>query len=184
MKIIAFTGPGNAGKSTAAQGLGRQWHTATLSLTQPLYELAAATTGTIPQALVVAKAGGSPAARRALEHAGDQLRSQYGQDVLITRLVEQIRELEDSQDTPELVAIHDLRTEHEAQWVRTMGGLVVHVARSDGQTSPSRHHTNRPIVMHEQDAYLFNNTGAWAHEEFQQHARELIQRWITREVAA
>ena len=45
MKIIAFTGPGGAGKNTAAQQLGTQYHTAEVSFAAPLYEMAAVALG-------------------------------------------------------------------------------------------------------------------------------------------
>jgi hypothetical protein len=72
------------------------------------------------------------------------------------RLVDTMRELEESQDTPELAVITDLRTEEEAYWVRAMKGLVIHVSRPEA-TSDSQHSTNQPITFVQGDQYLLNN---------------------------
>ena len=39
MKIIAFTGPGGAGKNTAAEGTGTEWDVITVAFAAPLYEI-------------------------------------------------------------------------------------------------------------------------------------------------
>ena len=156
MKIIAFTGPGGAGKNTAAQQLGTQYHTAEVSFAAPLYEMAAVALGMTVEDIHALKAQGDVAIRALLEQLGDAVRKTIRPDYLIVRLVDTLRELEESQDTPELAVITDLRTEDEAGWVRAMRGLVIHVTRPEG-TSNSQHTTNQPIVLDQKDSYLLNN---------------------------
>ncbi|MEQ3723485.1 hypothetical protein [Alcanivorax sp.] len=155
MKIIAFTGPGGAGKNTAAEALGTQWHTNEVAFTTPLYDMAAAALGITPEQVNQLKQQGDKAIRALLEQLGDAVRNTIRPDYLIVRLVDTLRELEDSQDTPELAVITDLRTEEEASWVRAMRGHVIHVNRPEG-TSTSQHSTNQPITMEQGDGYLLN----------------------------
>ena len=155
MKIIAFTGPGGAGKNTAAEALGTEWHTNEVAFTAPLYDMAAAALGHTPEQINQLKQQGDKAIRAMLEQLGDVVRNTIRPDYLIVRLVDTLRELEDSQDTPELAVITDLRTEEEAYWVRAMRGLVIHVSRPEG-TSHSEHSTNQPITMEQGDGYLLN----------------------------
>jgi hypothetical protein len=102
------------------------------------------------------KQQGDKAIRAFLEQLGDAVRKTIREDYLIVRLVDTLRELEESQDTPELAVITDVRTEDEAYWVRAMRGLVIHVSRPEG-TSESTHSTNQPITLDQQDSYLLNN---------------------------
>jgi len=155
MKIIAFTGPGGASKNTAAEALGTEWHTNEVAFTAPLYDMAAAALGHTPEQINQLKQQGDKAIRAMLEQLGDVVRNTIRPDYLIVRLVDTLRELEDSQDTPELAVITDLRTEEEAYWVRAMRGLVIHVSRQEG-TSHSEHSTNQPITMEQGDGYLLN----------------------------
>lgn len=155
MKIIAFTGPTGAGKNTAAEALGTEWHTNEVAFTAPLYDMAAAALGHTPEQINQLKQQGDKAIRAMLEQLGDVVRNTIRPDYLIVRLVDTLRELEDSQDTPELAVITDLRTEEEAYWVRAMRGLVIHVSRPEG-TSDSEHSTNQPITMEQGDGYLLN----------------------------
>jgi len=101
-------------------------------------------------------------------------------DFLIVRLVDTLRELEDSQDTPELAVITDLRTEEEADWVRGMKGLVIHVSRPEG-TSDSQHSTNRPITMEQGDGYLLN---AGTIEDLRQEAVHVVSGWLAQQQGA
>lgn len=156
MKIIAFTGPGGAGKNTAAQQLGTQYHTVEVSFAAPLYEMASVALGMTVEDIHALKEQGDVAIRALLEQLGDVVRKTIRPDYLIVRLVDTLRELEESQDTPELAVITDLRTEDEAYWVRAMRGLVIHMARPEG-TSTSQHSTNQPIVMDQKDSYLLNS---------------------------
>lgn len=155
MKIIAFTGPGGAGKNTAAEALATQWHTNEVAFTTPLYEMAAVALGITPEEVNQLKQQGDKTIRAMLEQLGDVVRNTIRPDYLIVHLVDTLRELEDSQDTPELAVITDLRTEDEAHWVRAMQGHVIHVNRPEG-TSDSQHSTNQPITMEQGDGYLLN----------------------------
>ena len=114
MKIIAFTGPGGAGKNTAAQQLGTQYHTAEVAFATPLYEMAAIALGITPEEVNQLKQQGDKAVRALLEQLGDVVRKTIRPDYLVVRMVDALRELEESQDTPELAVITDLRTEDEA----------------------------------------------------------------------
>jgi anion-transporting ArsA/GET3 family ATPase len=100
MKIIAFTGPGGAGKNTAAEALGTEWHTNEVAFTAPLYDMAAAALGHTPEQINQLKQQGDKAIRAMLEQLGDVVRNTIRPDYLIVRLVDTLRELEDSQDTP------------------------------------------------------------------------------------
>lgn len=151
MKIIAFTGPGGAGKNTAAEALATQWHTNEVAFATPLYDMAAAALGHTPEQINQLEQQGDKAIRALLEQLGDVVRNTIRPDYLIVRLVDTLRELEDSQDTPELAVITDLRTEEEAYWVRAMKGLVIHVSRPEGTS------TNQPITYAQGDQYLLNN---------------------------
>ncbi|WP_414430821.1 hypothetical protein ACMG4M_05175 [Alcanivorax sp. IL3] len=156
MKIIAFTGPGGAGKNNAAEALSTRWQTSEVAFAAPLYEMAAVALGITPEEVNQLKQQGDKAARALLEQLGDVVRKTIRPDYLIVRMVDTLRELEDSQDTPELAVITDLRTEDEAYWVRAMKGLVIHVSRPEG-TSDSQHSTNQPITFAQGDQYLLNN---------------------------
>ena len=90
------------------------------------------------------------------------------------RLPDTLRELEDSQDTPELAVITDLRTEDEAYWVRAMKGLVIHVSRPEG-TSDSQHSTNQPITLAQSDQYLLNNG---TQQDLEITACAIVRAWI------
>lgn len=174
MRIIAFTGPGGAGKNTAAEGLGTEWDVITVAFATPLYEMAAVALGITPAQVNQLKEQGDKAVRALLEQLGDVVRKTIRPDYLIVRLVDTLRELEDSQDTPELAVITDLRTEEEASWVRAMRGHVIHVARPAG-TSDSLHSTNKPITMDQGDGYLLN---AGTMEDLEEEARIAVHRWL------
>ena len=174
MKIIAFTGPGGAGKNTAAEALGTEWHTNEVAFTAPLYDMAAAALGHTPEQINQLKQQGDKAIRAMLEQLGDVVRNTIRPDYLIVRLVDTLRELEESQDTPELAVITDLRTEDEAYWVRAMKGLVIHVSRPEG-TSDSEHSTNQPITFAQGDQYLLNNGTA---EDLGKIACAIVKGWI------
>lgn len=180
MKIIAFTGPGGAGKNTAAQALGTQYHTVEVSFAAPLYEMAAAALGHSVEEIHTLKQQGDVAIRALLEQLGDVARKTIRPDYLIVRLVDTLRELEESQDTPELVVITDLRTEDEAYWVRAMRGLVIHVSRPEG-TSESTHITNRPIVPDQADSYLLNNG---TEEDLAKVTCAIVRGWVVANSAA
>lgn len=156
MKIIAFTGPGGAGKNTAAQSLGKYWHTEQRAFAAPLYTIVATLLGITVEDVEQFKKDGSKLVRHLLESIGDWTRKELGDDFLINRMRTQLMDLENSQDTPALVAITDLRTEEEADWVRSLGGIIFHVSRPEG-TSTSQHSTNQPIVFEQGDQYLLNN---------------------------
>lgn len=174
MKIIAFTGPGGAGKNTAARAVGTRFHCEQLAFASPLYEMAAAALGLSLDEARFAKNSGSTVLRALLENLGDALRATLGPDCLIDRVVDQLSKLEDGQDTPEIAAITDLRTEEEASWVRSMGGLVIHISRP-GNTSPSRHSTNQPIAFDQRDQYLVNDSTV---EDLQAHALVITHLWL------
>ena len=174
MKIIAFTGPGGAGKNTAAQQLGTQYHTAEVAFATPLYEMAAIALGTTPEEVNQLKQQGDKAVRALLEQLGDVVRKTIRPDYLIVRMVDALRELEESQDTPELAVITDLRTENEAYWVRAMKGLVIHVSRPEG-TSDSQHSTNQPITLAQGDQYLLNNG---TEEDLGKIACAIVRGWM------
>lgn len=180
MKIIAFTGPGGAGKNTAAQALGTQYHTAEVSFAAPLYEMAATALGHSVEDIHALKQQGDEAIRALLEQLGDVVRKTIRPDYLIVRLVDTLRELEESQDTPELAVITDLRTEDEAYWVRALRGLVIHVSRPEG-TSSSRHSTNQPIVYAQGDQYLLNNG---TEEDLRKTVCAIVRGWIFAKAAA
>lgn len=175
MKIIAFTGPGGAGKNTAAEALATQWHTNEVAFTAPLYDMAAAALGPTPEQINQLKQQGDKAIRAMLEQLGDVVRNTIRPDYLIVRLVDTLRELEDSQDTPELAVITDLRTEEEAYWVRAMKGLVIHVSRPEG-TSDSEHSTNQPITMEQGDGYLLN---VGTEEDLTKTVCAIVRGWMT-----
>lgn len=180
MKIIAFTGPGGDGKNTAARALGTQYHTAEVSFAAPLYEMAAAALGHSVEEIHALKQQGDVAIRALLEQLGDVARKTIRPDYLIVRLVDTLRELEESQDTPELVVITDLRTEDEAYWVRAMRGLVIHVSRPEG-TSESTHITNRPIIYAQGDQYLLNNG---TEEDLSKTVCAIVRAWIVAKACA
>lgn len=181
MRIIAFTGPGGAGKNTAAEGLSSCiWHTNEVAFATPLYEMAAVALGHTPEQINQLKQQGDKAIRALLEQLGDVVRNTIRPDFLIVRLVDTLRDLEESQDTPELAVITDLRTEEEADWVRAMKGLVIHVSRPEG-TSDSQHSTNQPITMEQGDEYLLN---AGTIEELREEAVHVVSGWRARQQGA
>lgn len=181
MRIIAFTGPGGAGKNTAAEGLSSCiWHTNEVAFASPLYEMAAVVHGTTPDKIAMMKRMGESSIRALLEQLGDVVRTTIRPDYLIVRLVDTLRELEESQDTPELAVITDLRTEEEAAWVRAMKGLVIHVSRPEG-TSTSQHSTNQPITMEQGDGYLLN---AGTIEDLRQEAVHVVSGWLAQQQGA
>jgi hypothetical protein len=173
MKIIAFTGPGGAGKNTAAEGLSTFWETSEAAFSTPLYEIAAVALNTTMQEVKQRKQQGDKPIRALLEDFDDLLRATLGNNCLIIRMAETLRELEDSQDTPELAVITDLRTEEEAYWVRAMKGLVIHVSRPEG-TSDSEHSTNQLITFAQGDQYLLNNS---TEEDLIKTACALVRGW-------
>ena len=60
----------------------------------------------------------------------------------------------------EYVVFDDLRFDNEADLIRSLGGLVVHVVRDPQATFyPDAHSSEKGIVQHEDDAYL-DNTGS------------------------
>jgi hypothetical protein len=174
MKIIAFTGPGEAGKNTAAEALSARWDTNEVAFATPLYDMAAAALGHTPEQINQLKHQGDKAIRTLLEQLGDVVRKTIRPDFLIVRMVDTLRELEDSQDTPELAVITDLRTEDEAYWVRAMKGLVIHISRPEG-TSDSEHSTNQPITFAQGDQYLLNNGTV---EDLGITACAIVRAWI------
>lgn len=174
MKIIAFTGPGGTGKNTAAATLSTRWQTSEVAFATPLYEMAAVALGITPEEVNQLKQQGDKAVRALLEQLGDVVRKTIRPDFLIVRMMDTLRELEDSQDTPELAVITDLRTEDEAYWVRAMKGLVIHVSRPEG-TSDSQHSTNQPITLAQSDQYLLNNG---TQQDLEITACAIVRAWI------
>jgi len=156
MKIIAFTGPGGAGKNTAAEALQQAYQAHLIAFADPLYKLAAEAMGISVAEVRTAKESGSTIVRTLLEKLGDALRESLGEEHLIDKLIDRIRLVERVRKQDAMIVITDLRTEEEATWVRCMGGFVVHVHRTTG-TSNSTHATNRPIVMEDSDGYLLND---------------------------
>jgi hypothetical protein len=174
MKIIAFTGAGGAGKNTAAQALGKYWHTEQRAFAAPLYTIVATLLGFTTDDVEQFKKDGSKMVRHLLESIGDWTRKELGEDFLINRMRTQLTDMENSQDTPELAVITDLRTEDEAYWVRAMKGLVIHVSRPEG-TSDSQHSTNQPITLAQGDQYLLNNG---TEEDLAITACAIVRAWI------
>ncbi|MCK5886870.1 MAG: hypothetical protein KAG70_10305, partial [Alcanivorax sp.] len=140
----------------------------------PLYEIAAVALNTTMQEVKQRKQQGDKPIRALLEDFGDLLLATLGNNCLIIRMAETLRELKDSQDTPELAVITDLRTEDEAYWVRAMKGLVIHVSRPEG-TSDSEHSTNQPITFAQGDQYLLNNGTV---EDLGITACSIVRAWI------
>lgn len=174
MKIIAFAGAGNTGKNTAAAALSHFWQTEELAFSTPLYEMAAIALNCSIEDVDTLKRKGEYNTRSLLENLGDTLRKTLRHDILIIHVVEALRALEDSQDTPALAVITDLRTEEEASWVRAMQGLVIHVTRPE-EASSSTHKTNRPLTLAQDDGYIIN---AGSKEDLEQAAIIQVSAWL------
>lgn len=197
MKIIGFAGPAGVGKNTAALALSTEWQTQALAIAGPLYDGLSGLMGIETSVITLAElcedrdykrqpttSLGNLTPRRALQLFGDWVRGTMGQDYLLKRLDHRIAHLEDFQDTPEIVAITDIRTEAETSWVRRQGGLVVHIGRPEGD-QPERdsadHSTEQPLTLHQSDLYMFNVGSV---DDLHAQVRSLVRFWLRQGVAA
>lgn len=97
--------------------------------------------------------GGTP--RRAMTDVHDALRPVFGDDVFIIPIRTQYRELRKT-DKDTLVKLTDVRFEEEADWIRSEGGVILHVKRPG--CNPGSHPSEHGIKKREGD-YQIDNDG-------------------------
>ena len=69
------------------------------------------------------------------------------------------------------LAITDVRFENEAEWIRSMGGTIIHIVRPGVSWNPDGHESEHGIEIKDDDMILTNN-GSLA--EFEQKTLELF----------
>lgn len=175
MKLIAFTGAAGAGKDTAATALLEQHVSCMCSFALPIYEHVSERTGyTVPQ-ILARKRDQRGKWRELLEEAGDYLRDNFGDQVLIRDLEHRLAGLCTINHAPKIVLINDLRTEAEAQWLRAQPrSLLIHINRPTG-TSSSTHHTNQPLAVDPRDVVIANDGAV---TELRQRVRLAVSFWL------
>jgi len=197
MKIIGFAGPAGVGKNTAALALATDWQTKAEAIAGPLYDGLSGLIGMDTSAVTLAdlcedrtykrtpcSSLGNLTPRRSLQLFGDWVRQTFGQDYLLKRLEARLAQLENFQDTPEILAITDIRTEPETNWVRRHGGLVIHVSRGDtglGKGKAPDHSTEQPLTFHQGDLYALN---AGTVDDLEVQVRAMVRCWLGQGVAA
>lgn len=125
--LIALGGQAGVGKDTIARALWGVFQYRAVALAAPLYELVAARYNVTQMFLHVrgtkeqpSPVLGGQSPRRLLQRAGDELRRQEGDDVLIDRLRARI-----AAEPGTRFVVTDLRLAREADAIRDLGGVVV-----------------------------------------------------------
>jgi hypothetical protein len=156
LRLLGFAGPAGVGKSTAAQLLVHQAGWRLVSFADPLRRLALQlrpewTSWHFGPGKEVTPDGGGLTPRETLRVLGDGIKAFYPRAfVEVGALSIQTHLLADHP-----VVVDDVRFETEAEAIRDLGGVVVHVQRA-GVGFRRDHNSEQGIAVHPDDLTLVN----------------------------
>lgn len=173
--IVGLHGLAEAGKTTAAQTLCPLLELRRFVIAQPIYQACAAALTmsehafrALPKSAYIETIGCTK--REFLQHAGDCL-LESNTRALIDLLELRIAMTETSPNLFNGELIEDVRTEAEADWVRSKGGIIVHIFNSRAHPAPS-HRTEKQLKIRPLDL-IVRNEGTL--NEYQQHLVNIAQ---------
>lgn len=159
--IIGLAGKARSGKDTVGRYLVLHHNFHRLAFADPLKTAMAATFGVSVEDFHCDKLKDAVEphwgmTRRAmLQQGADALRSQFGQDLFVRRWLKTLLDL----PVAEHVVVTDVRSDAEAETVKSLGGRILVLRRSGAGLigDDSQHHTERGIRPELVDAYLDND---------------------------
>lgn len=163
MVIIGLAGQARSGKDTIGEYLIGRHQACTYALADPIRRAASemfglpysSFTGNNPNREVKNLFWGiSP--REMLQKLGTEAgRNVFGEDIWLKRAEQELINVSEIASNPFFV-ITDIRFENEAQWVRTAGGIIVHIHR-DMEESVNSHVSEHGIKHDSSDLTVHNN---------------------------
>lgn len=167
MKLIGFAGPAGSGKSEAAEFLRHHFGFRKYAFADPLKRMVAALFDITPEeferkcqdrTFKESPIGGlNKSPRQLMQTLGTEWgRDQVHPDVWVSIAQLHIYGHYWTDDAAPGVAIHDVRFNNEANWIRMNDGLIVHLVR-DGIEPVAEHTSEKGIDVWASDATVYNN---------------------------
>lgn len=175
--LIGLAGKARSGKDTAASYLAAQYALLSYAFADPLktalaqlFGLTSAHLEGALKELPLPDIGKSP--RELMQLLGTEwARDMVHRDLWLLLAKQNISaQLDGDQSHHNGVIIRDVRFENEAQWIRSQGGVVVHIQRPDAQPVAA-HISETPLLVGTKDAVV-HNTGSI--EDFHSELRTLM----------
>lgn len=176
MILIGFSGPAGCGKDTAADALGRHYPSfERAAFADPIkagicemFKLSPAVFESREnKETIVPSIGRTP--RDLTKIIGQCVREEVGETAWIGVMAYHRWKL--SHTALKILAITDVRFENEAEWVRAMGGTIIHVVRTGVKWNSYGHESERGIQVRDEDLILHNRGTV---EEFERKAVEMF----------
>jgi hypothetical protein len=159
--FLVFTGKAGSGKDTAANFLKQHYNFKSVAFADPIRAGMRAICGLEDKhfqhpekEVVLPEFGKSP--RQMMQTLGTEWgRVSVNQDLWLILAGKKVAEYKEAGYN---VVITDVRFENEAEWLRSQGGVLVHVIRPNAGTTPHGHASEAGVKQEAKD-FLIYNTG-------------------------
>lgn len=159
--LLGFTGKAGSGKDTAANFLKQYYAFKSVAFADPIRAGMRAICGLEDKhfqhpdkEVVLPEFGKSP--RQMMQTLGTEwARERVHQDFWLILAGKKVAEY---QEAGYNVAITDVRFENEAAWLRSKGGILVHVIRPNAGTTPHAHASEAGVKQEYMDWVIYNTS--------------------------